>query len=220
MLTPMKTHLLISYLGALAASSAASVIQNGSFEAPDIPSGSFNASVFNVPGWSTTDSQGRIEIWDNNFGVSAHAGRQHAEINAFENSALYQDVTIDLAGLVDFGFAHRGRSGVDTLRVDVTYAGIDALFGTGDDVVVVDGNVFQYSTNNTAWAFYAENDVFTSVAGGIYRFSYGAVSTATGSPASGNFIDSVSFGVDAIPEPSSALMAGFCGVVGIFRRRR
>lgn len=241
----MKFHMLLSAMALLSLDSAlaANAIINGGFEPEtgtlDIPNGTANSSVpsSQVAGWETTDSLGRIEIWDGPFsdpvsGVTfnAYEGDQFAEINAFENSALYQDVIIDEAGLVNYGFAHRGRAGVDTLSVYVLYAGADGIFQTaagsytpqGDDVLVVNGALSEntFSTGNTAWSLKTRDDAFTSVAGGLYRFSYQAVSTASGNSAVGNLIDGVYFGVDAVPEPSTALLGAFALGGWIFRRRR
>lgn len=168
-------------------------------------------------GWLTTAADNRVEIWQSGHtGVPSSQGGQFAEINATVNAALYQDVTIDISGQVDFAFLHRGRSGTDTVGVTITYLGLDNAFGTGDDVVHVDK---QYSTGNTVWAEYQEFNQFASVANGLYRFSFDAVSSAGGDLSFGNFIDDVRFGVAAIPEPSSALL-GALGAFGLLRRRR
>ncbi|HSJ01146.1 MAG: PEP-CTERM sorting domain-containing protein [Verrucomicrobium sp.] len=214
---------ILTLLGLIGLNAAAfGQLINGGFELPDIPAGTYNNNLTTVPGWSTTDSTGRIELWEDFQGVTAYQGAQFAEINAHENSRLYQNVTIGEAGLVDYAFAHRGRAGVDTLRVDITFAGGDSTFGTSDDVILVDGNLSsnQYSTGTDGWVYYTVNDAFSSVVGGLYRFSFGAVSTATGDISVGNFLDAVSFGVTPVPEASGAMLISIAGVVAILRRRR
>lgn len=234
---------LVLAAGLALPASAANVLVNNDFEAFSIASGNYNLA-YNVTtnpdgfvqsygsaptlsrqylesaagiGWLTTAGDGRVEIWQSGHtGVPSSQGGQFAEINATVNAALYQDVTIDLAGQVDFAFLHRGRSGTDTVGVTITYLGLDNTFGTGDDVVQVDK---QYSTGNTAWAEYAEFNQFTSVANGQYRFSFDAVSSAGGDLSFGNFIDDVRFGVNAVPEPSVALL-GALGAFAFLRRRR
>jgi hypothetical protein len=170
--------------------------------------------------WFTTASDAKIEIWRNGQGaipgLIAPDGNQWAEINATQNAALIQEVTITGAGLVDLGFYHRGRAGNDTVAVKVTYLGLDNTFGTFDDILAFSQS---YTTGNSAWALYAEQDVFTSIDGGKYRFSYEAVSTASGSPSIGNFIDAPYFGVDAIPEASSSLLGLIAGAMFLRRRR-
>ncbi|HEY8990744.1 MAG TPA: PEP-CTERM sorting domain-containing protein [Luteolibacter sp.] len=227
---------------------AANVLLNNNFEAFSIDSGNYNLAFNSTTnpdgytanfsngtppklsrqyqetatgmGWLTTAPDNNIEIWQSGHTSvpSADGTGQFAEINANTSAALYQDVTIDLAGLVDYSFLHRGRSGTDTLQVTITYLGLDNQFGTGDDQVMV---AQQFSTGNSAWVLYDQQDQFTSVANGVYRFSFGAVSSAGGDLSFGNFIDNVNFGVAAapVPEPSAALLGGL-GVLGLFGRRR
>jgi hypothetical protein len=170
------------------------------------------------PANSTTKS---IEIWqsgavvsDGTFPAPSGSG-QFAELNAYQVAALYQDVQITELGLVDYSFAHRGRAGVDTMKVLITYLGADNLFGTADDVLKVDSS---FTDGNSAWGVYAVDNAFESVAGGSYRFSFGAV-TSAGGLGSGNFLDDVAFGINVVPEPSSALLGAF-GALALLRRRR
>jgi len=169
-------------------------------------------------GWLTTAGDNRIEIWQSGHqSVPSPEGAQFAEINATTAAALYQDVTIDASGLVDYSFLHRGRSGNDTLEVTITYLGADNIFGTSDDLQVVKK---QFTTGNTAWVRYDEQDKFTSVANGQYRFSYGAITSSGTNLSFGNFIDDVNFGVALpVPEPSITLLSGL-GLVGLLARRR
>jgi hypothetical protein len=233
----------------------ANVIINGDFEAFSISSGNYNnpyvagtnpdgylvtfgndiraydAGATSM-GWKTTSTNNGIELWKSATGGGANSPSgtgQYAELNYTENAALFQDVTISLEGLVDYGFDHSARNrGTDTMKVLITYLGSDGVFGGGNDVVVVDTNFSSERlgdrTTENVWAPIAVNDAFTSVAGGVYRFSFGAVSTApntnTDSPLSeGNFIDNIVFGINAVPEPSSALLGAF-GALALLRRRR
>ena len=168
-------------------------------------------------GDTTNFSSIAVELWASGAqSVPTTTGSgQFAELNAIVAAALYQDVQITESGLVDYTFSHRGRQGIDTLKVLITYLGADNTFGGVDDVVQVDTN---FSDGNTAWGTYAVNDAFASQPGGFYRFSFGAVS-AVGGIGQGNFLDNVSFGVNVVPEPSAALL-GACGALALLRRRR
>ena len=165
---------------------------NGGFEQPDIrlatptPFQTFTTNPFirayrqaDVPGWSTTDVRGAIEIWETGAqGVPAYAGRQFAEINAYDAAALYQDVATTPGSTVIWSFAHRGRAGTDTVRV---------LMGPPGGPMVAQGT---FSTGNTAWS--VKSGSYTVPPGQtVTRFQFFAVSTAGGTLSVGNFIDEV-----------------------------
>jgi len=186
----------------------------------------------NVPGWFTTSSDRAIEIWDDGFSglgypgfpITAYEGQQFAEINATQNAMLYQDSTGIAAGQeVDFHFAHRGRSGVDTMRLTITDLGADGVFGSGDDTLLFGK---EYSTGNLGWGYYTSAPESPIVAlGYTLRFGYASVSEASGDHTIGNFIDAVDFGVGVLPVPEPgtyALMLGGLGAMSmlLFSRRR
>jgi hypothetical protein len=90
-------------LAALAAPGAASAqtttcvgaiaLANGGFEDPATVSEFGILKQANVPGWSTTEPDGRIELWQSGYkGVPAAAGEQFAELAANEPGELYQDL--------------------------------------------------------------------------------------------------------------------------------
>jgi hypothetical protein len=188
--------------------------------------GSFRTTTTGI-GWQTDQAGANdvIEIWSSGFNSISSAGGsgQFAELNANSAGSLFQDVTIATVGDVDYGFAHVNRSlGTDTLKVLITYLGLNGVIGGGDDTVVVDRN---FSTTNATiprvWSDFAVDNAFVSVAGGAYRFSFSAISTATpgGDTTQGNFLDNVRFGINSVPEPSSALLGAFGGLA-LLRRRR
>lgn len=102
-------------------------IKNGSFEEPafvtkDSPQWPAN----NVPGWDTTASDKLIEFGSTRkTGTVPHIwgkpdipdGDQFAELNADEESTLYQYATTVGGNVYEWGLSHRGRYGIDQMAV-------------------------------------------------------------------------------------------------------
>ena len=168
---------------------------NSSFEDLDILTNNDQLQTFNggnvktytqtfIDGWSTTAVDQRIEIWHSNNTLegsihNAYHGDQFAEINANVTAALYFDLATTPGTLLNWSFAHKGRSGTDELSVNIGEPGSEVSQGS-------------FSTGNTNWAFYDGEyiipaDQFTT------RFQFEAVNTATGNNSIGNFVDTVSF---------------------------
>ncbi len=103
-------------------------IKNGSFEEPafhDKSSPQWDAN--NVPDWSTTASDQLIEFGSTRKnGTVPHivgepnlqdSGCQFAELNAKEESTLYQYATTVGGNVYEWGLSHRGREGVDHMAL-------------------------------------------------------------------------------------------------------
>lgn len=103
-------------------------IKNGSFEQPvfdDKPSPQWPANL--VPDWHTTASDHLIEFGSSRNGNDAPQltgydknipdGHQFAELNADEESTLYQYATTVGGNVYEWGLSHRGREGVDWMAV-------------------------------------------------------------------------------------------------------
>ncbi len=173
---------------------------NGSFEGgPE--RGSYNNSFMflesEVPGWNTTDdSQGvkLIEIWDykqgfpgavNNFPAPPD-GNRYAELNAYDNGLLYQDVKTTPGQTIYWRLAHMGRQGVDTMQLR-----IGPVTNNPYDTPVIQ----QMSDGNTKWGTYT--GTYTVPAGQtVTRFGFEAVSSAGGNKAVGNFLDDIFLGTE------------------------
>lgn len=103
-------------------------IKNGSFEEPafhDKNSPQWPAN--NVPDWDTTASDQLIEFGSKRNGNDAPQltgnnkeipdGDQFAELNADEESTLYQYATTVGGNVYEWGLSHRGRYGIDRMAV-------------------------------------------------------------------------------------------------------
>lgn len=163
-------------------------IVNESFEDPVIPAATWrlrHESI--VPGWLTTSTDGNIEFWSDNFqGVPAFDGNQFAELNATQNSALYQNLCLTPGTVMNWSFRHRGRAGTDVMRLRI---GADLASATEQGTM---------SDDNTAWGLYT--GTYTVPLGQINTvFIFEAVSTATGSLSVGNFIDDIKINIADVP---------------------
>lgn len=154
---------------------------NGSFEEPAV--GQF--ALFpedEVPGWHTTESDHRIELWHSGYlGVPAADGEQFAELAAREPSELFQDVATVPGETFVYRIFHRGRVGVDTMQVEI---------GAPDAQPDATRTV---STSNAAWQQVV--GLYRVPAGQTTtRLGFEVVSSASSDPSQGNFLDGVAFG--------------------------
>lgn len=168
---------------------------NGGFESPEF-AGELIATLHEslVPGWRSTGqgtgSLERIELWRSGFdGVPSHSGRQIAEINAVSPGSLYQDVGTTPGQTLVWSLAHRGRRGVDTMRVTIGPPE-GARTQSGPDI----------STGTDEWVEYSGTYVVPP-GQTVTRFSFESVSTHNGSPSIGNLIDSLMLRDESDPEP-------------------
>lgn len=130
--------------------------------------------------WNTTATDRMIEIWGSGFGgVPAYSGNQFAELNANMVSTLFQNFTAALGSVAEISFAHRGRAGVDVLRVEIGPAG-----GPYADL----GN---FSAATTQWNFNKINYTFPITGSTNYVIRFVSVSAAGGATV-GNFLDAIS----------------------------
>jgi hypothetical protein len=199
---------------AITASANAGLI-NGGFES--FPSWGYTFYNGTIPedGWATTAPDNLLEIWENGFlGVPAYEGYSFAELNANHASTLYQHIGGVASGTaVNWHFAHRGRYGVDTMRLSIYDLGADSIYGNGDDTILLSQ---EFSADNTDWV--VNYGSVTSV-GNTMRFAFEAVS-AVGGNTQGNFVDWCDFGVGVIPAPGAISLLAIGAIIGGTRRRR
>ena len=97
-------------------------LQNSGFELPAITKIYDQPLAPNVPNWNTTAHGQKIEILKANTGtyipgrpLNPKAGLQAAELNADEQSSLYQSIKTTPGSFVKWGISHHGRNGYDTM---------------------------------------------------------------------------------------------------------
>lgn len=98
---------------------------NGSFEEGQTFTGNYsqpNQSA--VPSWNTTAFQGKIELFRKNTGTYINGvtlepkdGTYAAELNADEESTLYQNVKTSPSSVYKWGLDHGGRNGTDIMAL-------------------------------------------------------------------------------------------------------
>ncbi|MET9450423.1 DUF7507 domain-containing protein [Streptomyces cinerochromogenes] len=160
---------------------------NGSFEQPAVtdyeilPDASQTQAPKRVPGWLTTATDHRIELWRSGFnGVPAAEGAQFAELNANQVATLYQDLPTTPGSTLYWRLYHRGRLGQDTMALDIGAPGSPV-------------EQRRFTDGNTAWGYYT--GTYTVPAGQTTtRFAFRSVSAAGGNRGIGNFLDGVFFG--------------------------
>ncbi|MEO8229689.1 MAG: hypothetical protein ABI628_07985 [Chloroflexota bacterium] len=178
---------------------ASTALQNGGFEVPLVPAGTFAFfDAVDVPPWQTTDTEGKIEIWGAGFGgVPADEGVNFAEINANSPGTLYQDVVSTPGQTMTWTLRHRGRGGDDVMRVligDATTA--DVTSDSGWDYFSPD-----LTDGVAGWG--SHTDQYVVPAGQTCtRFAFRAISTGSGNDSVGNFLDDVSFAIAIPPTPT------------------
>ncbi len=97
-------------------------LQNSGFELPSISDSYQQPLDSSVPNWSTTAYEKKIELLRENTNVhikgqtlTPKAGFQAAELNADEQSSLYQSIKTTPGSFVKWGISHHGRNGYDTM---------------------------------------------------------------------------------------------------------
>ncbi|MFE0174712.1 GEVED domain-containing protein [Streptomyces sp. NPDC059002] len=175
-------------------------LTNGSFESPVNTStvqfyGDAGQPAPNVPGWRTTATDNKIEIWRGpatsggtpGGSITAADGQQWAELNANQVSTLYQDLSTTPGLKMNWRIFHRGRQGNDTMQVKI---------GPSDGTLIAQtptgASSPDITTGTGAWQEY--RGTYTIPAGQrITRFAFASI-RGTGGASIGNFLDGIRFG--------------------------
>ena len=159
---------------------------NGSFEDPEIPAKSYRQLLDSqVPGWTTTATDHKIEIWSSGFnGVTSPSGAQFAELNATQDSELFQDVATVPGQKLVWSLYHRARAAGatgDTMSVNIGSANVAPNAVTKFTDTLSEGWVLHTGT-------YVVPAGQTST-----RFGFESGATASGNKSIGNFLDHIYF---------------------------
>jgi hypothetical protein len=223
-------------------------ITNPSIELPAFANGTFyQAAEGTVPGWLTSHpvqpaacggvNCRPIERWSTGFsGVSpaTGAGLRWAELNAFQNSMIYQSVCMTNGESFGYSFVHRGRGSATVADVAQFRLGIPTLLPAGSKPA--DTYSFPIATVSTesdgggaaptafpnatvaaaaggnGWRRYSGTFAYTGTTQ-IVNIGYVAISSAGGG-ASGNFIDDWQITLSPYLEFSPASTSGPEGTSG------
>ena len=240
-----------------------SSLQNGSFENPTVGKNNYDGTghpqvpAINVPAWNTTESHGNIELgnievkrWREDgkigtdtaldYGVSdAPDGKQFAELNADDDSILYQDVLTVPGATMNYSLYHRARwnngnrYGEDTMYLVI--APLELVDGWNNNTIInfvhnrlnegwnnytLGGKTYRvlkqkYSTNAFQWN---KKGGMITVPDGQYttRFFFASGQTANNNNKLGNFLDKVWFSQETEPvEDASASVTVTKNVYGL-----
>ncbi|PXW80009.1 putative repeat protein (TIGR01451 family)/fimbrial isopeptide formation D2 family protein, partial [Pseudogracilibacillus auburnensis] len=178
---------------------------NGDFELPEGP-GTYDNSVAGggyyyadtVPGWKTTDfnrtPRGIIQIMDparpSTIPINApnkdNLTSRFAELNADQNSMLYQELPTVPGQTIYWRLDHRGYNGIDTMSVNIGPI-TDDPFNTTPEIKRI--------STGTTWKTYT--GVYTVPEGQtMTRFGFKAISSASGNVAFGNYLDNIFLGTE------------------------
>ena len=100
-------------------------LQNGSFEKGQTWTSTYlQPDQDSVPGWNTTATDKKIELFRKNTGtyipgvtLEPSNGSYAAELNANEESTLYQNVTTPPSSIYEWGLDHGARNDTDTMAL-------------------------------------------------------------------------------------------------------
>lgn len=192
------------------------LIQNGSFEEPEITTASGYQILERIPGWIGGRGRG-IELQADGIGrwtASGIAdGEQFAELDTDENSLMYQDVSTQAGStyLLSFAFAPRQLDNRPPDSNDVV------VLWEGREVALLGGPSVRSAFRQEQWSTHSYALTADSETG-FSRLLFQALGPADGK---GGLIDRVSIVPMPVPEPSTiAILAMGMAVVVLHVRSR
>jgi hypothetical protein len=93
-------------------------LQNHDFELPVCEGGFCQFPVAESGDWQSSSETEVIEVWSDGYhGVAAPEGRQFVELDANSRDTLWQDFELPPNQLMYWSFLHRGRNGLERVRL-------------------------------------------------------------------------------------------------------
>lgn len=198
----MTTTALV--LGLAGAASAATIVQNGSFEDGPTPGGSW--WIGEVDYWSHT--AGGVEVQTSGLlpGVTAFDGNRYVELDGNNNYSLWQDVVLSVGAYV-LSFAYQPR------MADANTNIVDYSLGS-----LVVGSVTGSSSSLPSGGWTTVTASFNVATAGTYTLQFVG---AGNSESLGGLVDAVSI-VPTVPVPAAGLMlvSALGGLAAMRRRKR
>ncbi|MEW5675978.1 choice-of-anchor J domain-containing protein, partial [Flavobacterium enshiense] len=158
---------------------------NYDFETPNVTgTGPSFPNDNTILGWRTTATDHIIEVWPspNYESHLAYSGDQFIELNANQVSGVYQDYATPTSTVFNYGFAHKGRQGVDTVAL---------LAGPPGGPYI---EIARRSTGVAAWSY--NTGSYTVPSGQtVTRFIFQSIASVGGATI-GNFLDAITFTAD------------------------
>lgn len=235
---PRRPYARLLLAAALAAASVAAPAQvqrtfvNLGFEAPNMVTAAcvgFYVGPQQVTGWNTTETNQTaggcgvtpnpasgpvLELWNSGaLGVTARTGKQHAELNAFTASRVFQNVCMTNGEVINWRLSHRGRdsatlpdvmdfginaSGSTSSAITTQIARIGTTSDGTDRVNAVGPAQPSFASLGTiaiggitgGWRDYSGTFTYSGTSG-VQQLGFAAVSSALGNISSGNFLDEI-----------------------------
>ncbi len=199
----IRVFLAAVALAAFPTAAGANLITNGSFEDPDIATGTF-AVYASIAGWSSSTAGGGIEIQDHVAG-SPFLGQQHVELDSYTNSDMMSaslSTSAFTAYLLSFAYSPRPGISAASNPVEVYFNGFLLDTVTGDGTTLSD----------TSWVVHSYLVVATSASSDVTFVATGI------DDALGGYLDDVRFTV--VPEPAALSLLALGLIAFGFSQRR
>jgi uncharacterized repeat protein (TIGR01451 family) len=192
-----------------------------------------------IPGWETTHpvvingcpaggsirpsyTCTPIELWANNFlGFVPAQGVVLAELAAYQDSKLFQNICMNTSESFNFDFAHRGRSGADQMQFQVGASNaviLDVTTNTsGTGVINPGGAAVGASATAIAngWTRYKGSFTYTG-ASGVQPLGFSAI--VSSAVAAGNLLDDINIALKPYVEFLDSATSSVEGGSGVLPR--